>query len=145
MKHKYYVIFDTNVLVSSLFSKDINSYPIQLLNYVYDGTIVPVFSDLILSEYKEVLSRDIFPFNKKMVGDLINEFKSLGISIEPNKLDIELIDNDDLIFYEVLMNKDNYDKSLVTGNIKHFPIQKKIKTPKEMVDIIKKGMYPNFK
>lgn len=145
MKHKYYVIFDTNVLVSSLFSKDINSYPIQLLNYVYDGTIVPVFSDLILSEYKEVLSRDIFPFNKKMVGDLINEFKSLGISIEPNKLDIELIDNDDLIFYEVLMNKDNYDKSLVTGNIKHFPIQKNIKTPKEMVDIIKKGMYPNFK
>ena len=140
MKRKYYVIFDTNVLVSSLFSKDINSYPLQLLNYIYDGTIIPIFSNEILSEYKEVLSREIFPFNKKMVGDLINIFKSLGITINPDKLDIKLADNDDLIFYEVLMNKDSYDKDLVTDNTKHFPIQKNIKTPKEMVDIIKKGL-----
>ena len=75
-----------------------------------------------------------------MVGDLINTFKSLGITIDPNKLDVELIDNDDIIFYEVLMNKDIYDKNFVTGNTKHFPIQKNIKTPKEMVDIIKKGL-----
>ena len=140
MKRKYYVIFDTNVLVSSLFLKDINSYPTLLLNYVYDGTIVPVFSDEILSEYKEVLNREMFPFNSKMVGDLINLFKSLGIIIDPNKLNLELTDNDDLIFYEVLMNKDNHVKNLVTGNIKHFPIQNNIKTPKEMVELIRKRM-----
>lgn len=140
MKHKYYVIFDTNVLISSLISKDINSYPTQLLNYMYDGAIIPIFSDEILSEYKEVLSRETFPFNKKIVGDLINVLKSLGIIISPEKLDIELIDNDDLIFYEVLMDKDNYDKNLVTGNIKHFPLHPNIKTPKEMVEIIKKGL-----
>ena len=140
MKHKYYVIFDTNVIVSALFSKDINSSPTQLLNYVYDGIIVPIFLDDILAEYKEVLSRDIFPFSKKMVGDLINVFKSLGIIIIPDKLNIELTDNDDLIFYEVLMNKDSYNKNLVTGNTKHFPIQMNIKTPKEMIDIIKKNL-----
>ena len=35
MKQKFYVIFDTNVIVSMLFSSDINSYPMQLMNYIY--------------------------------------------------------------------------------------------------------------
>ena len=135
---KYYVIFDTNVIVSMLLSSDINSYPMQLMNYIYDGIITPVFSNEILNEYKEVLSRDKFPFTKKMVGDLINYIKKLGINIEPQKLEIELEDYDDLIFYEVLMTKDKHEKKLVTGNIRHFPKQVNIMTPKEMVELIKK-------
>lgn len=138
MMQKYYVIFDTNVIVSMLLSSDINSYPMQLMNYIYDGIITPVFSNEILNEYKEVLSRDKFPFTKKMVGDLINYIKRLGINIEPQKLEIELEDYDDLIFYEVLMTKDKHEKKLVTGNIRHFPKQVNIMTPKEMVELIKK-------
>ena len=138
MMQKYYVIFDTNVIVSMLLSSDINSYPMQLMNYIYDGIITPVFSNEILNEYKEVLSRDKFPFTKKMVGDLINYIKKLGINIEPQKLEIELEDYDDLIFYEVLMTKDKHEKKLVTGNIRHFPKQVNIMTPKEMVELIKK-------
>ena len=137
MMQKYYVIFDTNVIVSMLLSGDINSYPMLLMNYIYDGIITPVFSNEILSEYKEVLSRDKFPFTKKMVGDLINYIKKLGINIEPQKLEIEFEDYDDLIFYEVLMTKDKNEKKLVTGNIKHFPKQVNIMTPKEMVELIK--------
>ena len=138
MMQKYYVIFDTNVIVSMLLSGDINSYPMLLMNYIYDGIITPVFSNEILSEYKEVLSRDKFPFTKKMVGDLINYIKKLGINIEPQKLEVELEDYDDLIFYEVLMTKDKHEKKLVTGNIRHFPKQVNIMTPKEMVELIKK-------
>ena len=137
MMQKYYVIFDTNVIVSMLLSSDINSYPMQLMNYIYDGSITPVFSNEILNEYKEVLSRDKFPFTKKMVGDLINYIKKLGINIEPQKLEIEFEDYDDLVFYEVLMTKDKHEKKLVTGNIKHFPKQVNIITPKEMVELIK--------
>ena len=137
MMQKYYVIFDTNVIVSMLLSSDINSYPMQLMNYIYDGIITPVFSNEILNEYKEVLSRDKFPFTKKMVGDLINYIKKLGINIEPQKLEIEFEDYDDLVFYEVLMTKDKHEKKLVTGNIKHFPKQVNIMTPKEMVELIK--------
>lgn len=137
MMQKYYVIFDTNVIVSMLLSSDINSYPMQLMNYIYDGIITPVFSNEILNEYKEVLSRDKFPFTKKMVGDLINYIKKLGINIEPQKLEIEFEDYDDLVFYEVLMTKDKHEKKLVTGNIKHFPKQVNIITPKEMVELIK--------
>lgn len=138
MKHTYYVIFDTNVIVSMLFSSDINSYPMQLMNYVYDGTIIPIYSYDIINEYKEVLSRDKFPFTKKMVGDLINYIKKLGININPEKLELNFDDYDDLIFYEVLMTKSQHKKSLVTGNIKHFPKQHNILTPKEMVELIKK-------
>lgn len=65
MKQKYYVIFDTNVIVSMLFNSDINSYPMQLMNYIYDGVIIPMFSEEILNEYKDVLSREKFPFTKK--------------------------------------------------------------------------------
>ena len=139
MNKKYFVIFDTNVIVSTLFSSDINSFSVQLMNYVYDETIIPVYSDDILNEYKEVLSRNKFPFSKKIVGDLINYIKRLGINISSDKLNIDFIDIDDLKFYEVLMTKDKYKKELVTGNIKHFPKQLNIKTPKEMVDLIKSG------
>ncbi|MBP3201111.1 MAG: putative toxin-antitoxin system toxin component, PIN family [Lachnospiraceae bacterium] len=138
MKRTYYVIFDTNVIVSMLFSSDINSYPMQLMNYVYDGTIIPIYSDDIINEYKEVLSRDKFPFTKKMIGDLINYIKKLGINISPEKLELNFDDYDDLIFYEVLMTKSSYNKCLVTGNIKHFPKQRNILTPREMVEFIKK-------
>lgn len=138
MKQKHYVIFDTNVIVSMLFNSDINSYPMQLMNYIYDGVIIPMLSEEILNEYKDVLSRDKFPFTKKMVGDLINSIKKLGININPQKLDINFKDFDDLIFYEVLMTKSDYRKKLVTGNTKHFPSQTNILTPKEMVELIKK-------
>ncbi len=73
-----------------------------------------------------------------MVGDLINYIKKLGINIDPQKLEIKFEDYDDLIFYEVLMTENKHEKKLVTGNIKHFPKQINIMTPKEMVELIKK-------
>lgn len=133
---KYFVIFDTNVIVSGLYDDDIASYPVRLLDYIYKGVIIPVYTEEILEEYKDVLSREEFHFSKNIVGKMINLIRSLGIVIHPGKLDIEFKDIDDLKFYEVLMTKDKHDKKLVTGNIKHFPIQKDILTPKEMIDII---------
>ena len=64
--------------------------------------------------------------------------RSLGVVIDPIKLNLDFKDYDDLKFYEVLMTKDEKDKKLVTGNIKHFPIQKNILTPKEMIELIEK-------
>ena len=134
---KYYVIFDTNVVVSGLMGIKKDSYPSRLLDYIYDGIIKPIYSKDILDEYKEVLSRKEFLFTKKQIGDFINSIKKLGIKIDPKKLDIDFVDTDDLVFYEVLMTKTNMQKYLTTGNIKHFPKNTLIKTPKEMVDIIR--------
>ena len=49
-----------------------------------------------------------------------------------------LIDMDDLVFYEVAMEKRDDDAYLVTGNQKHYPIKDFIVTPAEMMDIIDK-------
>ena len=43
---------------------------------------------------------------------------------------------DDLIFYEVAMEKRDDDSYLVTGNQKNYPIKEFIVTPAEMIEII---------
>jgi hypothetical protein len=56
---------------------------------------------------------------------------------EEQHMDIKLPDEKDRVFYEVVMEERKEVSSyLVTGNIKHFPEQYFIVTPKEMLDII---------
>lgn len=91
-----------------------------------------------MKEYKEVLSRKEFGFNKKNVGDMIARFKKRGILVKPHKLDLVFKDMSDLKFYEVVMEKKDKNAKLVTGNIKDFPIDKRIVTPKELLKLIEK-------
>ena len=44
---------------------------------------------------------------------------------------------DDIIFYEVAMEKRDEDSYLVTGNQKHYPIKDFIVTPAEMIVVLK--------
>ena len=62
--------------------------------------------------------------------------KQFGIEIFPQPSGEILIDTDDLIFYEVAMEKREDDAYLVTGNQKHYPIRDFIITPAEMIAII---------
>ena len=78
---------------------------------MFDGKIIPLYHEDILAEYDEV-----FP---QPSGEI-------------------LIDMDDLVFYEVAMEKRDDDAYLVTGNQKHYPIKDFIVTPAEMMDIIDK-------
>ena len=48
------------------------------------------------------------------------------------------MDMDDLIFYELAMEKREEDSYLVTGNQKHYPIKDFIVTPLEMMEILEK-------
>jgi hypothetical protein len=50
---------------------------------------------------------------------------------------------DDLIFYEVAMEKRADNAYLVTGNQKHYPIKDFIVTPAEMVEILKNNFLRN--
>ena len=52
---KYYVVIDTNVLVSAMLKW--NSVPGNVLQLTFDGPIIPVLNNEIANEYKEVLSR----------------------------------------------------------------------------------------
>lgn len=39
---KYYAVIDTNVLLSALLSKNVDSAAVKVLDAVFDGTIIPL-------------------------------------------------------------------------------------------------------
>lgn len=68
---------------------------------------------------------------------MLESLKEQGISIDAGKLDIELPVVKDVVFYEVVMEKRKKDSAyLVTGNIKHFPKEPFVVTPREMLEIL---------
>lgn len=137
MKEKQILaVIDTNVIVSALLSHDGKSNPSIVLTNVISGNITPLYNEDIISEYKDVLSRDKFPFRQEDVESTIDLFVKKGILIDSTvPIKENYPDLDDVVFYEVAMSMDG--TYLVTGNIKHFPINSMVVTPAEMVEILK--------
>ena len=132
---KYYVVIDTNVLVSAMLKW--NSVPGNVLQLTFDGPIVPVLNTEIANEYKEVLARPKFSFNDEIINAVLDAINSKAIYVDAESINIELPDPKDRVFYEVVMEeRKDEDAYLVTGNIKHFPNKPFIVTPKELIDII---------
>lgn len=138
MKH-YFIVIDTNVLVSGLISRNKTSPPVGILKYllVERGVIIPLYNDEIIKEYENVLKRDKFNIEPKLVDAVIDRIKTSGISCERIASKEMFADANDIVFYEVALSKD--DSYLVTGNIKHFPKVDCVVTPGEMVEIIRNG------
>ena len=135
---RYFAVLDTNVLVSALLNK--SSVPAMILDEAADGSIAPLYDDVILAEYEDVLHRKKFPFAERDIRAVIEAIKSRGIHVEAGAVDVTLPDMDDVIFYAVVMEKrKETDAYLVTGNLKHFPKEPFIVTPREMLDIITNG------
>ena len=133
---KCYAVIDTNVLVSSLLSKNDLSATSQVVIRMIKGEIIPVYSSKILSEYYEVLTRKKFRFPSEQVESLLNTIEKYGILVEPSPTGVVLPDIKDLPFYEVVMEKRSDDAYLVTGNQKHFPVEPFIITARQMIDIL---------
>ena len=123
------VVIDTNVLVSSLWSRNGTCSKIIYKVLNYDLTIV--YDQRIISEYKTVLERPKFGFTKDEVKSLIDFIKIEGLCIVPNPLNIKFADESDKKFYEVA----KYMKCpLITGNKKHFPDEDEILSPMEFLE-----------
>lgn len=135
---KLNIIYDTNVIVSSLLSSHKDSAMVKVLDYFYDKKVNLVYSDEIFEEYLDVLNREKFGFNKNKINELLSIIKKEGKKINPDKTSNYEFDIKDKPFYELVINKDEYDKRLVTGNIKHYPKVDKIITPSELVDLVEK-------
>ena len=134
---RYYAVIDTNVLVSSLISS--TTAPSRILDEVMCGNIVPMYNEMILAEYEDVLHRRKFGFEEAEIAELLEGIQNLGISINAEALGALLPDPDDVVFYEVVMEKRKSDEAyLVTGNIKHFPKEPFIVTPREMLAIMER-------
>ena len=133
----YLVVIDTNVLISALLSKHSDAATVQVLNAVFDGTIIPVFNDEILAEYDNVLHRPKFKFSDTNIQLLLDTIKTYGVFAKQLITNEILPDPKDLVFYEVVMAKQDENAYLVTGNSKHFPQKPFIVTPNELLDIMK--------
>ncbi len=132
---KYYAVIDTNVLVSAMLKW--TSVPGVVVEMAFEGPIIPVLTDEIEREYREVLSRPKFHLSEDIVEDIIASFHRKGLYVDAEQLDIELPDPKDRVFYEVVMEeRKDEDAYLVTGNIKHFPERPFIVTPRQMLEII---------
>jgi uncharacterized protein len=136
----YYAVIDTNVFISALLSKRTDTATVRVLDSVLDGTIIPLYHKEILAEYDEVLHRNKFHFREETIHVILNAVKQYGIEVFPQPTGEILIDMDDLIFYEVAMEKRDKNSYLVTGNQKHYPIKNFIVTPTEMMEIIEKNI-----
>lgn len=128
------IVLDTNVLVSSLWSQDGNCSVI--MSKVLNHDFILVYNQEILQEYERVLKRPKFNFSKEEVYFIIDFIRQEGFSIVANSTSISFIDEEDRKFYEVAKTMNCI---LVTGNLKHFPLEKNIISPKMMVDIIRKN------
>lgn len=132
---KYYAVIDTNVLVSAMLRWD--SVPGNVMELVFSKVIIPVLNEDILREYREVLSRPKFRFTEDIIKPVIDNLMKNGVFVDAEILDTDLPDPKDKVFYEVVMEeRKREDSYLVTGNIKHFPQELFIVTPREMMDII---------
>ena len=135
----YYAVIDTNVVVSAMLKWQ--SLPGNILELVFDGIITPVFNDEILNEYREVLSRPKFNLSKQIIEDFVGNLEELGISIKAETLDLNFPDPKDRVFYEITMENRKSDETyLVTGNIKHFPKQCFVVTPRELLELVLKNL-----
>ena len=131
---KCYAVVDTNVIVSALITKNPDSPPRQVLRAMLTGDIIPLYHADVIVEYEEVLSRDRFHLNSSTIQTVLNAIQQFGVEVMPTPTGEILIDMDDLVFYEVAMEKKKDDAYLVTGNQKHYPVRNFIVTPAEMLE-----------
>ena len=136
-----YVVIDTNVLVSALITRNENCPTVQILRFLANGNIVPVYSDEIVKEYNEVLRRDKFKLPEIIIINLLKDIMDNGLKVtELTEANEVIPDPKDVVFYAVTLSAQDKDAFLVTGNGKHFPEKPFIVTPTELCKILKEAI-----
>ena len=134
---KYYVVIDTNVVVSAFLKE--GSIPDQIVSLALNGPIIPLVNDEIISEYTEVLTRNKFGLSESEVKVFLNEFIKRALFLDKTKTNEDFDDPDDIVFYEIILTARSASNAyLITGNKKHYPIKSFVVTPREMIEIIEK-------
>ena len=129
-----YAVIDTNILVSAFLKE--NSVPRYIINYMYAGKIIPVYNEEIINEYSAVLHRPKFCFPSESVDIAVNAIQQIGLKIDGAIITEPITDPKDIVFYAVTLNaRKQFETYLITGNIKHFPANPFVVTPRQFLDI----------
>ena len=107
---KCYAVIDTNVVVSAFLKvmqkkKLDESVPLKVLNIVLNGKnkITPIFTEEILDDYKEVLSRPELSISGHIIGKFMNDIRQVGEYFNPAEINEIIPDPKDVVFYQVVM------------------------------------------
>ena len=133
---KCYTVIDTNILVSALLSSHDDAATVQVVNKIFSEDIIPLYTAEIIDEYDNVLHRKKFNFSDESINILLSVIEQNGVFVKPNASGEILPDMKDLPFYEAVLEKQDKDAYLVTGNIKHFPDKAFIVTPNQLLEIL---------
>ena len=132
-----YAVYDTNVLVSALLSRNANAATVKVLDAcLVKQQIIPVYNADIIKEYREVLLRPKFHFPEPLVMAVIKKLIAIGVHSDAIHSDEHFVDPKDIVFYAVTLSASDKESVLVTGNGKHFPSKPFILTPLELVQIL---------
>ena len=128
-------VIDTNVLVSALMTRNLNSPTVRIHYAILNKKILVLHSPEIIAEYEDVLFRDKFSFDRGKVDEIIDFIRIYGREVTPAEPDTEdFPDLDDKVFYCVALAAQDDDAVLVTGNAKHFPPAAFVISPAEFVE-----------
>lgn len=127
-----YAVIDTNVIVSSLLTRNHDSATARVMNAVYEGKVIPLVCDEILGEYEEVLHRAQLKLDPAKCDYILSLVRDQAEPMHPVHTDASMPDEDDRIFFEIaLAGQDVFDSRLVTGNIKDYPKADFVVSPSE--------------
>ena len=129
-----YAVIDTNIFVSALITHNSNASTARVLENLLLHRIIPLYNDDIIKEYDEVLHRAKFKLSEEQISTIIEQVKENGIDSSRFPYAGEMPDEDDRVFYEICLSKE--DSFLVTGNLKHFPKEPQVITAAEMMEIL---------
>ena len=118
------VVVDTNILVSATISPKGN--PAKIMMLISYRELQLFYCSQILDEYKKVLAYERLNIPLKAQNNAIDGIIKLGNLIKPNISTIPMSDESDRIFYDAAQAS---GAILITGNIKHFPVEPFIMTP----------------
>ena len=127
-----YAVIDTNVIVSSLLTRNHDSATARVMNAVYEGKVIPLVCDEILGEYEEVLHRAQLKLDPAKCDYILSLIRDQAEPMHPVHTDASMPDEDDRIFFEIaLAGQDVFDSRLVTGNLKDYPKADFVISPSE--------------
>ena len=131
-----FAVLDTNVLISAALAHNKYSIPYSVFRGVVERRFVPLVDDNIVREYWEVFSRPKFSFMQETINDIVGNTIKFAINQPVPPSGIELLDSDDVVFYDVARAHQDKGAYLVTGNLKHFPNCGFAVSPRDFMNII---------
>ena len=122
-------VLDTNVIVSAVLNP--SGIPAAVVDAASQHKYRPMLCTATMREYKEVLNRPKFPITELEINLILAKLRRNGRYATPEPQPERFIDTSDKVFWDLAVTT---DASVVTGNIKHFPDDQRVRTPCQFYD-----------